>query len=112
HIGHIAISLPALVYNVAIANAASAQANARQLLASFRSDGTLLYEPKPGSIDYDRTPVAPGANGLTAAAVLPLLDWALFAGDRALLDTALHHLRAMNKFRNTVPRGATPWLPP
>jgi hypothetical protein len=41
--------------------------------------------------------------------VTSLLEAAAFCGDRELLDAALARLRAMNKFRHGVPRGAQTW---
>jgi hypothetical protein len=44
--------------------------------------------------------------------VLSLLENALFAGDRSLINTGLLRLRQMAKFRDTVPRGAQTWEVP
>jgi hypothetical protein len=41
--------------------------------------------------------------------VMDLLEAAAFCGDRELLDAALTRLRAMDKFRHGVPRGAQTW---
>ncbi len=46
---------------------------------------------------------------MTSAAVSSLLDAAAFCGNRELLDAALARLRAMDKFRFGVPRGAQTW---
>jgi hypothetical protein len=111
-IGHVQYPLPALFYNAALTNALTAQANARGLLPNFQSDGTVLYRPTPGGTDYGRTHYAPDANGYTANYVLSLLENAAFAGDVVLLNTGLRYLQAMDKFRNTVPRGAQTWEVP
>jgi hypothetical protein len=44
--------------------------------------------------------------------VLSLLNEAVFSGDRSLIDAGLEKLRALDKFRNTVPRGAQTWEVP
>jgi hypothetical protein len=41
--------------------------------------------------------------------VQDLLEAAVFSGDRDLLDAAVQRLRAMDKFKNGVPRGAQTW---
>ena len=111
-IGHVQYPLPGLVFNAADANANQAQAAARGLLPRFQPDGTVLYQPAPGGTDYGKTHYAPDANGYTATDLLSLLENAAFAGDRALLNTGLRYLRALGKFRNTVPRGAQTWEVP
>ena len=40
------------------------------------------------------------------------MENAVFSGDRALVETGLHYLEAMAKFRDTVPRGAQTWEVP
>ncbi|HEY5915125.1 MAG TPA: hypothetical protein VJA21_31415 [Verrucomicrobiae bacterium] len=111
-IGHVTYPLPALFYNTALPNAVTAQANAQGLLSIFQPDGTVLYQHAPGGTDYGRTHYAPDANGYTANYVLSLLENAAFAGDNALLTAGLRFLQAMDKFRNTVPRGAQTWEVP
>jgi hypothetical protein len=111
-IAHVQYPLPALFYNAAIVNADSALANAQNLLGRFQPDGTVLYQPTSGGTDYGKTHYAPDANGLTATSVQGLLEDAAFSGDRGLLDTGLRYLRALGKFRNTVPRGAQTWEVP
>jgi hypothetical protein len=82
------------------------------LLGRFQADGSLLYPPPAKGVDYGKTHWAREANGLTATAVAALLEAAAFSGDRELLQQALHHLRAMDKFKDTVPRGAQTWEVP
>jgi hypothetical protein len=111
-IAHVQYPLPALLYNAAVVNADSALVNARNLLSRFQPDGTVLYQPTPRGTDYGKTHYAPDANGLIATCLEALLENAAFAGDRRLLDTGLGYLRALGKFRNTVPRGAQTWEVP
>ncbi len=111
-IAHVTYPLPSLIYNQALTNTFTAQANAQALLSRFQPDGTVLYQPSPGGVDYGRTHYAPDANGLTATYLQSLLENVVFAGDSRLIETALTYLRTMNKFRNTVPRGAQTWEVP
>ena len=110
-IGHIRYPLPSLVFGAVVENANQAKARGETLRNRFEPDGSVLYRPQ-GEVDYGKTHWAREANGLTAQAVESLLEAAAFAGDRALLDAGIHHLRALDKFRNTVPRGAQTWEVP
>ncbi|MCB1127341.1 MAG: hypothetical protein KDM81_12655, partial [Verrucomicrobiae bacterium] len=111
-IGHVRYPLPALLFNQAFANASQAGAAGWGMLGQFEPDGSVRYRPAPGGPDYGETHFAPDANGLTATVVLGLLENAAFSGDDALIAEALARLRAMDKFRNTVPRGAQTWEVP
>ncbi|MCP5516289.1 MAG: hypothetical protein H7A45_03415 [Verrucomicrobiales bacterium] len=111
-IGHVRYPLPALCFNQAFANASQAGAAGWGMLGQFEPDGSVRYRPAPGGPDYGETHFAPDANGLTATVVLGLLENAAFSGDDALIAEALARLRAMDKFRNTVPRGAQTWEVP
>jgi hypothetical protein len=108
-LGHIRYPVPALVYGAVAANADAARDHARGLLAGFEPDGSVLYRPATAGVDYGRTHWSREANGLAAQRVVVLLEEAVFAGDRDLIQTGLHHLRALDKFRDTVPRGAQTW---
>jgi len=111
-VGHVRFPLPALIFGSVLQNAAQAQNEAQGLLGRFQPDGTVLYVPPAGGPDLGSTHYAPDANGLTATVVSSLLDKALFSGNRALINTGLQELRAMAKFRHTVPRGAQTWEVP
>src|ERR1043166_5672649 len=111
-IGHVRYPLPALIFGSVAENARQAQAHGRALVGRFQPDGSVLYAPSPKGADYARTHWSHEANGLTATVVAGLLDAAIFSGDRDLLEKALAHLRAMDKFRNGVPRGAQTWEVP
>jgi len=111
-IGHIRTPLPALVFGSVSQNANQALAHGRALLGRFQSDGSVLYPPPAKGVDYGKTHWAREANGLTATVVITLLEAAAFSGDRPLLEQALQHLRAMDKFKDTVPRGAQTWEVP
>lgn len=108
-IGHVRYPLPALVFGHVLENARSVSEQARSLLRAFRPDGSLIYEPRPGGPDYARTHFSREANGYTAERVANLLEAALWTGEPDLIEQALTRLRAMDKFRGTVPRGAQTW---
>ncbi|HYV31367.1 MAG TPA: hypothetical protein VEO53_09710 [Candidatus Binatia bacterium] len=111
-VGHVRYPLPALIFGAVLQNATQAGSDAQGLLGRFQPDGSVLYVPPSGGPDLGSTHYAPDANGLTADVVLSLLDKALFSGDRALINTGLGQLRALAKFRHTVPRGAQTWEVP
>jgi hypothetical protein len=111
-VSHVRYPLPALIFGAVLQNASQAKTDAQGLLGRFQPDGSVLYVAPSGGPDLGSTHYAPDANGLTADAVLWLLDKALFSGDRSLIDIALRQLRAMAKFRDTVPRGAQTWEVP
>ena len=111
-VSHIRYPFQSLVYGHVAENAAGAQAQARALLGRFAADGSIPYHKSPAGQDYGRTHFAPEANGLTAQVVETLLEAAAFSGDTALIDQAILRLRGLDKFRNTVPRGAQTWEVP
>lgn len=108
-IGHVRHPLPALVFGHVLENARSVSDRARSLLQAFQPDGSLVYEPRAGGPDYSRTHSSREANGYTAERVAELLEAALWTGEPDLIEAALSKLRAMDKFRGTVPRGAQTW---
>ena len=111
-ISHNRRPLPALIYGSVAANVEQQRQHGRAILRRFQADGTVAYQPRPGGVDYARTHGSREANGLTAEAVGSLLEAAMFCGDAALLEAGLRHLRSLNKFRLTVPRGAQTWEVP
>lgn len=108
-VGHVRTHAPALVYGHVPENADLARTHGRQLLGVFQSDGSILYHKPASGPDYGSTHFAREANGLTAQTVQTLLENAVFSGDRALIAQALTKLRALDKFRDSVPRGAQTW---
>ena len=108
-IGHNRYPLPALVFGALSENGESARHRGRSLLDRFEPDGTVQYQRRSDGLDYGKTHWAPDANGLTASVVFALLEAATFSGDSQLIEAGLRHLRAMDKFDNTVPRGAQTW---
>lgn len=108
-IGHVRYPVPPLVYGAVAETVHQAKAHGQSLRSRFAPDGSVLYTPAQGGVDYGRTHGSREANGLTAQVVESLLEAAAFSGDRDLLEFGLRCLRAMDKFRNTVPRGAQTW---
>jgi hypothetical protein len=108
-ISHVRYPLPALVFGSVLENAEQARQQGAALLNRFQADGSVLYQPPPNGVDYGRTHWAREANGLTASVVAALLEAAVFSGDHALIERGLEHLRALDRFRGTVPRGAQTW---
>lgn len=108
-IGHIRFPVPALVYGAVAENADHARAAGRSLLARFQPDGTVLYQAPAGGVDYGKTHFARDANGLTAQVVASLLEAAAYSGDASLQKEGLRVLQGLDKFSNTVPRGAQTW---
>lgn len=108
-VGHVRYPVPALVYGAVPENVAAARGQANALARRFQPDGSVLFQKTGGGPDYGSTHWARDANGLTAQAVMSLLEAAVFGGDRAQIDEGLSHLRALGKFRGTVPRGAQTW---
>ena len=108
-VGHVRYPVAPLVYGGVAEAADAAAAIARGQLRRFSSDGTIRYAPVAGGLNYARTHWTNEANGLAAPVVVSVLESALFSGDRLLLDAGLRQLRALDKFRGTVPRGAQTW---
>jgi hypothetical protein len=108
-IGHVRYPLAALMYGHVAENATRAQQVGQQALAGFEADGSVHYRPQPGGQDYAKTHFSNEASGFASTAVASLLEAAAFCGDRGLLDAALDRLRAMDRFRDAVPRGAQTW---
>jgi hypothetical protein len=108
-IGHNRYPLPSLIFGAVEENALKARTRGEALLKRFEAPGTIFYQPQRGGIDYGKTHWSREANGLTANVLVALLEAGAFSGDRVLIEAGLEHLRAMDKFRHTVPRGAQTW---
>lgn len=111
-IGHVRFPVGSLVYGDVAENVRRAAEHARSLLKRFAPDGSIPYVKSPDGLDYGRTHFAPDANGLTAQVVMSVLEQATVCGDKALIAEGLQNLRALDKFANTVPRGAQTWEVP
>lgn len=109
-VGHIRVPSAPLVYdhlNLAIKTAAQ---STRHNLSRINDSGIVVY--KPGKVDYGKTHYTNHANGLTAQAVAISLDAAVFSGDGELIKLALERLRALEIYKDGVPRGAQTWEVP
>ena len=109
-ISHVRYPAGSLVFGHTLENALAAKQHGLALLKRFEPDGSVLY--KPGKVDYGRTHFAKDANGLTANLVERLLQCATISGDETLIAEGLRLLRALDRFKNTVPRGAQTWEVP
>jgi hypothetical protein len=108
-VGHVRYPVASLIYGHVSETAERAKQVGKEALGNFEADGSIQYHPQAGGPDYGKTHFTNEANGLTSTTVASLLDAAAFSGDRELLDAALARLRAMDKFRHGVPRGAQTW---
>ncbi len=111
-VGHVHFPVEALVYGDVPGNAATAISDGQSQLKLFQPDGSILYQPPTGGLNLGSTYWAPDADGLTATHVLAVLEDAVFSGNPTLLGQGLALLRALNKFRESVPRGAQTWEVP
>ena len=93
-------------------NAAQAGTDAQDLLERFQPDGSVFYVPPPGGRTLGQRITRRMPTDLPRRWCWRCSTTRLFAGDRALIDTGLGQLRALAKFRHTVPRGAQTWEVP
>ncbi|MDW8289874.1 MAG: hypothetical protein RMM06_04080 [Armatimonadota bacterium] len=111
-VSHVAFPVAPLIYGGVAESVQAARNAAREALRSFQPDGTVLFEPRPGSPDYARTHWERTANGLTAAVLVRLLEMAIYSGDKQLIAEGIRRLEQFRRFDNTVPRGAQTWEVP
>lgn len=111
-VGHVRLPAPALVNGAGMENAVTALAEGRQLVGRFRPDGSLPFATTGAAAELGSTHWSSEANGLAGTVVALALDKAAFSGDRPLLADALRLLRALDRFRGGVPRGAQTWEVP
>lgn len=110
-VGHVGLPIAPLLRNEVEPAVERTRQHARGLLGRFDAEGRILYQPH-GNVDYSRTHWSKEANGLEAQVVAQLLEEAAFAGDRELIDQGIRRLRGLDRFANTVPRGAQTWEVP
>jgi len=108
-VSHVRYPVAALLYGQVAENARRAGQQGWALLRRFEPDGTLLYRPSAGGVDYGKTHFAKDANGLTSQIVMTVLESAVLSGDAKLIAEGLRVLRGMDKFANSAPRGAQTW---
>jgi hypothetical protein len=82
----------------------------RAVAREFEPDGSIRYRAAAGGTDYGRTHFSDEASGMTAERVFRMLEAAVFAGDRDMVDEGLRLVRVLEKrFSGGVPRGAQTW---
>lgn len=111
-IGHVKFPVEALVFGSVFVNAATALNEGQGQLAVFQSDGSVLYQAPSSGLDLSSNYWSKEANGLAATSVMTVLERGVFSGNQDLINEGLNVLRALSKFRNTVPRGAQTWEVP
>ena len=111
-ISHVRYPVGALCYGQVSDNAKAAANHARGMLKEFQPDGSVLYKKSAKGPDYGRTHWSKEANGLAAPKVVAVLEAACVSGDVSAVRDAVRVLRALDKFDNTVPRGAQTWEVP
>lgn len=111
-VSHVRTPAAPLVFGSVLKAVDAARQTARAQLGRFAADGSISYRVSGKGPDYGKTHFAPDANGLTAQVVATLLESAIFSGDRELMAQAIDKLRRLDKFGNTVPRGAQTWEVP
>jgi hypothetical protein len=111
-VGHVRYPVAALLYGKVLENSRQAGQHARNLAKQFDADGAIRYRASANGPDFAKTHFTNEASGLTAQHVNEFLRAAAFAGDKALISEALNRLRALDRFRNGVPRGAQTWEVP
>jgi len=111
-IGHVKYPVEALVFGSVFVNAATALSEGQGQLAVFQSDGSVLYQAPASGLDLSSNYWTKEANGLAASSVMVVLERGVFSGNQDLINKGLGVLRALSKFRNTVPRGAQTWEVP
>jgi len=108
-VSHVRYPVAPLAYGHVAEAVERARRSARNALRRFEPDGRVLYRQAKGKPDFGSTHFAPDSNGLTARVVKDVLEAAVFCGDAELIKEGLRVLRALDKFANTVPRGAQTW---
>jgi hypothetical protein len=112
-VGHLREPVAIFLGERADLEAGTRQAGAlvQQTLARFEPDGTIRYRGTHPA-DLARTQPSLEANGLTSRAVVDLIQAAIFSGDSSQMEKALAKLKALDRFQNSVPRGAQTWEVP
>jgi hypothetical protein len=111
-VGHIRHPVETLVFGAVAENAQTILARGKAKLGMFGADGSIQYHPPSSGLDLSKTHWSHEANGLTATHVADVLECAAFSGDGELIREGVRLLRALDKFRDTVPRGAQTWEVP
>lgn len=108
-VGHVRVPNGTLLLGDPAEGIAQARNAAAGQLARLGADGRVLYQPSPGRLDFSRTHWSKEASGLHALVVERALSEAIFSGDQGLIDQAINQLRKLDRYANSVPRGAQTW---
>ncbi len=111
-VSHVRYPVQSLLYGHVAESTNRALEVGRGQLRRFEPDGSIIYRKSPDRPDFGKTHFAPDANGLTSPVVQGVLEAAILTGDPDLTREGLRLLRALDKFTNTVPRGAQTWEVP
>ncbi len=111
-VSHVRYPAPCLNFGGVADSMNSAKQQATGLATMFEPDGRVLYRASPDKTDLGKTHFEKDANGLTSQLVFSLLQNAAFAGDWALINHGIALLHRLDRFENTVPRGAQTWEVP
>ena len=111
-VSHVRHPVVPLVYGHVAEAVEAARQTARGNLARFGPDGSIPYRASKDKPDYGSTHYEKEANGLTSQVVAVVLEAAAYCGDRDLIAEGIRVLKALDKFSNTVPRGAQTWEVP
>lgn len=111
-VSHVGYPVESLLYGDVSENVRQAVAGAEEQLQRFEPDGTLIYHKAPNGLDYGSTHYEKHANGYAAPYVARILEAASISADSSLLREGLRLLDALDRYDNTVPRGAQTWEMP
>ncbi len=108
-VGHIRSPNATLLLGDPLEGMQQAREVAQGQLNRLGPEGKLEYVRDPNRPDFARTHWSKEASGLAAPVVARALAEAAFSGDQTLIDQAIAQLRKLDKYTNTVPRGAQTW---
>jgi hypothetical protein len=111
-VGHLLTPVIGLVSDRTPATIEQARQAARGALGRFDADLIARYQPPTKGLDFSRTQPSREANGLAAHAVAQLLQAAIYCGDRELIAAGIERLRKLDRYDDSVPRGAQTWEVP
>lgn len=109
HIGHLHLPVTPLLTGHIVEALPHVRLQGRNLLKRINDEGVVPYHAAPKRPDFGRTHWEQHANGMTGEVVYEALLAAAFSGDQELLRDALTALKTLNRYDNTVPRGAQTW---
>ena len=109
NVGHIRTPVAPLVFGGVGEALSASEARGRAAFARFADGGRVRHRPRGENDDWGGSHFADHANGLTAAAIVDVLEDALFSGNREHVEATLEALSELSPFVDPVPRGAQTW---